>query len=130
VALHYGQKGSQTAFTTEWNPDDKSNPDKIVKVNKGNIFDAESPTAFFKSPDGGKTVKEIEIWVRGLMYERKNGELLTTVTLRYPDNNVNLIRVRKLVIGHDTETSYTYAGQIKKEKIKADDEEETSAIFE
>lgn len=128
VALHYGQKGSQTAFTFEWTPDDTKSSDKRVKAAKGNIFDVDASLPLIKHND--RVVKEIEILVRGVNYERKNGELLTTVSVRYPDNNANVIRTRKLVIGHEVETRQTLVGQVKTDKIKADDNEETSGIFE
>ncbi len=132
VALHYGQKGSQTSFTAEWNPDDIRKSDKIINVSKGGIFDAEKSRIYFNSSDG-KTVKKINIWADNLKYEMKKGTLLTTVSIRYPDNNVNVIRTRKAVLKiNSTIDPFELAKNIlgKGDIIKADDNEETSGLFE
>ncbi len=132
VAFHYGQKGSQTAMTFEWNPDDIRKPAKIINATKGGIFDVENSRIYFNSSDG-KTTKKITIWADNLNYEMKKGTLLTTVSMRYPDNKVNVIRTRKAVINfyipRDAfEASKVYVGSA--DKIKADDNEETSGLFE
>lgn len=132
VALHYGQKGSQTAFTAEWNPDDIGKPDKLVNVNKGGIFDAENSRIYFNSSDG-ETVKEIKVWADKLNYEIKKGTLLTTVSIRYPDNKVNVIRTRKAVINLYTPPDDVYIAKVGLSNIaiiEADDNEETSGLFE
>ena len=122
VALHYGQKGIQTAFTAEWNPDDIRNESKIINVSKGGVFDVEHSRGVYFNSSDGKTVKEIKVWADSVNYDVKKGTLLTTVSIRYPDNKVNVIRTRKAVV-EVLDTPYGKFGT-------ADDNEETSGLFE
>lgn len=132
VALHYGQKGTQTAFAAEWTPEDFRKSERIFGINKGSgIFDAENSRIYINSSDR-QSAKEIIVWVDGLNYEMKKGTLLTTVSIRYPDNKVNVIRVRKAVINLRVTANAIQSGidYARGKKIKADDNEETSGLFE
>ena len=126
VALHYDSKGAQqTASTIEWNPDGPPSHDyRIVNMSKNGLFDAAGPDAYFEPKD--KSLHKIKVWLNGVKYDSKFGDLLTTVTVRYPDLP-NVIRSRKLVIG----ASHQAVGRVGRAIVlKADSDEVTSAMFE
>lgn len=132
VALHYSGNSSETSAVLEWNPNSKGSFERLTFAKSG-IFDVEKIDAIFNSPDG-KTVKSISVYAYNLDYELNKGTLLTTVSVRYPNNKDNVIRTRKLVIGLDIPTDAPEAAkrfvQGRTIQIKADDNEETSGLFE
>ena len=98
IALGYGIDGTgqQASVNFEWDPDGPPGKDyKIVKSTKGLFAGATTDVAFTMKDT---TVSKISVWANGVNYDSDNGELVTIVTLTYP-NHPNVIRMRKLVIG-------------------------------
>jgi hypothetical protein len=118
ILLQYKSKAGRTAFRAEWNP----GAARFLGSDKGEIFDAENSNVEFYSSDR-RNVRQIKVWAENLRYEKKKGALLTTVSIRFPNNDINVIRTRKAVIEPDD-------GWLSRDRIEGDDNEETSAIFE
>ena len=125
VALEYERKnGARTAFTTEWNPDRFSHQDsRVVAASGKGLFDPrQSLTIFVQNND---QLTKITAQAKDLEYSPSVGNLLTTVTVRYP-NLPNVIRTRKLVIKQKVVAGRGAVAHY----IEVDDHKETSGLFE
>ena len=134
VALHYKEeKAPRTAATFVWDP--TVPVEKVIRPVKSTgkgLFDPENTEVTFFNKD--YMVSSIQISVGQLDYNRDLGELLTTVTVRYPDLP-NVIRTRKLVMtGHRHARAVGrvpgYDHLPSKPTLDVDDHTETSALFD
>lgn len=124
VAFHYGSKGAQTSARILWKG---GRAHKIEAGSRGDLEHTGDITAWFNMQDGSASnVKRIDIWAYEFKYEGKKGELLTTVTVSYPDLP-NVIRARKLVMAH--KKVQMPGTNISVDFVEANDEEVKSAIF-
>jgi hypothetical protein len=110
VALHIGEKGTQTSATVR--PID----DKPVQVKKGWLFHASKTSATY-TMDAKGHLTTIILFAKNLSYDGNKGSLICTMTLRFPDLP-NTIRCRKLVMEHGAIYGVT-----------VDDDEEVSEIY-
>jgi hypothetical protein len=123
VELYHGGYNSSVKFV--WEPDGPPAHDhRMIEVSKDVVFDTAKSEIYFRQvsgpgtskPDGGPAIDKIDTWLYNVGYNSNVGELLTQVTVRYP-NLPNVIRMRKLVMKHA------------KTKIEFDDDEVTSGLF-
>jgi hypothetical protein len=99
IAMGYGTDGTgqQASVTIEWDPDAPPGQDyKTVKSTANSLFDASNIDLSFMMTD--TTISKISVWANSVNYDSEYGELVTVVTVTYP-NLPNVIRTRKLVIG-------------------------------
>jgi len=118
IALHYDRKGaSKTTATMAWDSSEPPQHDfKLVHANKHGLFDPDSTSVLYK--ERNDAFEEITVTAQNVSYNSNLGDLLTTVTLRYP-GLPNRIRTRKRVIS----SSPDWIDDI-------DDNTEVSAIFD
>lgn len=128
IALHYSKIAAQTAVTLKWDEHHAPRANyKIVNLNKGDLFDSENSRFYFNSD--GKTIKAIHVWADKVKYNGKMGELLTTVTVRYPGHE-NVIRTRKLVMKSTKTQEMRFLVIHNTYHMEVDDDEETSGLFQ
>ena len=117
VAIGYGKKGEgqQTSATIEWDPDGPAGHDyQVVQVNANGLFTPGETDIYYGQTNGA--LNKIKVWANKVNYDADYGDLVTTVTVRYP-NLPNTIRVRKLVIS------------VSGDELEADSDEVASGLY-